>query len=653
MTTYSLAPSRFTNNADLQAAVGRLYHLGLSNGTVWYGYILEPSNAKDGGFRQRSDTATKEALINYSSGNIVDRDLAFFPRVTDGDFSGGGYQEVWIQLNRYFDSDLDPRVPGYLQLRTQWLQSTKAGLTVGANFQVVAFAGDFFFSFGEASGNVYSANGGATGTASDGAVVSLDTDGTYIYAGTATKLWRSTNGASWTQVTATVAALGVAQQWWVVNQGTNGYFGYVQTGSNLLYKIDLTQALPVAVVSGNQVGVGANAIQIVDLVEFQTSIAILTTDVRGPGSDVWYFDGNNLTRIIRIEGYSGQGICQALGSLYVGAFAVGKTTSPILAKIDNGGYEVVARPGSPFPAANQSCLQPRAASQYVYWPLLAPSIKGISTAPGMILQYDVLTGAVTHLPNFSASDFTTAGGTLRAVAFLGDNVACCYVGGTTGVLQYQAPAFGTITYQSSGWLASSHIDFTTPGITKRFRRIEAHHAPLATGEQILIEAFVDTDPLAFTTALAPAPATATVTNSTVGSALTALTFGTDTIGKTLYYAVKLTAGTSNLSTPRLSYVSIEIGGTWAFELFLGCTSKRGLLDGQNDETQPTGKDLAYLLLLAYENGQNLTLFHRNGSSYVVAVESVEFWNPSPKVPTQPQEIKDEEYIAHCILRQVA
>src|SRR5205823_8198924 len=111
---------------------------------------------------------------------------------------------------------------------------------------------------------------------------------------------------------------------------------------------------------------------------------------------------------------------------------------------------------------------------------------------------------------------------------------------------------------------------------KRFRRIEVTHSPLNAGERILVEAFVDTDPLAFTTSLTPVPSSATVTNSTVGSSLTSLTFGTDTIGKALYFAVQLFAGTSNLTTPRVSYASIEIGGTWAFELNLACTSKRGL-----------------------------------------------------------------------------
>lgn len=663
MTTYALATSRYTSAAELQNAVGSLYHLGLScvlpdSTSRFYGYVLKPDaspaqfGTRYGGFRQRSDTAAKDSLIQYSSANLVDRDFTYFPRVTDGDFSGGGYQEVFIDTRKYFDSDLDPRVPGFLQLRAQWTRVSKTGITAGTNYQVVPFNGDFFFTFGEASGNVYSANGGATGTASGGAVLSLDTDGTLLYAGTATGLWSSTNGASWTQITTTIN--GTATQWWVVNQGSNGYFAYYQSGPNLLYKIDLTLASPQLAAAQPQVGVGANAINIVDLVEFQTSIAILTTDVRGPGFDLWYFDGTNLTRIIRVEGYTAQGMCNALGGLYVSAYAVGQKTSPILAHIDNGTYEVVARPGSPFPTSGQFCQQPRASSQYVYWPIIAPSINGISSANGVVVQYDVLTGAVTRLPNQDSGDFTTPGGSLRTVAALGDTLAICYLNGTTGVLQYQQPAFGTLTYQASGWLASSHIDFTTPGITKRFRRVEVHHAPLAAGEAILIEAFVDRDPITFTTALAPVPATATATNTTLGSTTTSLTFGIDTIGKTMFYGLQLTAGTGQATTPRVNNVTTEIGGTWTWLFTLACTSKRQLLDGTNEDSQGvTGKDLAYMLLLAYENGQTLTLYHRNGGSYTVAIESMDLWNPSPLSSSRAQDAKDEEYEVTCVLRQVA
>jgi hypothetical protein len=672
LTTYALRTGRYTDAATLQKAVGQIYHLGLScvlpdTTSRFYGYILEPDNSKNGGFRQRSDTQTRDSLVNYGSPNLVDRDLAVKPRVTDGDFSGGGYQEVWIDPKRYFDSDLDPRTPGYLQLRPTWNRVTKALGAVGTtSWQVVAFKGDYWASFGENAGNIYSANGATTTTPAAQSILSLDTDGSYLYAGTAAGLWRSSDGAAWTAVTSSVN--GTPNAWWVVSQGTNGYFAYYRTtaagaqGNNLLYKIDLTTGFPIAAAAQPQIPVGGNAFNVIDLCEYQTSIAIVTTDVRGSGFDVWYFDGANFTRIVRVDGYLAQGMCQALGSLYIGASALIKTYSPILVQIDNGTYNIVAKPGSPFLSDLQTCLQPRSSSQHVYWPILNPSINGISSAPGVIVQYDALSGAVMHLPNAATDDFTSQasgglgqGGPLRQIALLGENVAMVSTVGTNGIIDWQQPAFvgANVTYKPSGWLVSSHIDFATPGITKRFRRIEVHHAPLAANEQIFVEAFVDTDPLVFTTVLPPVPSGASATNVTVGSSLTALTFGADTIGKTLYFALKVTYGANNKS-PRISYVSIEVGGTWTWEITLTCTSKTALLDGQNEDQQGvTGKDLAYLLLLAYENGSNLTLYHRNGQQYIVAIESLDAWNPSPILAHAPQEARDEEWMVHCILRQIA
>jgi len=337
----------------------------------------------------------------------------------------------------------------------------------------------------------------------------------------------------------------------------------------------------------------------------------------------------------------------------VAGFAVGKTTTPKLFKVDAGTYDEVVIPGSPFPAANQSCLQPRASGRFVYWPILAPSIKGISNGVGVVLQLDVLTTAVSKLPNQDATDFTTTGGLLRNVAVLGDNVACIWVNGTTGVLQYQLPAFGTIKYQATGWLASSHIDFATPGVHKRFRRIEVHHSPLAAGEAIDIECFVDQDPLGFAIALAPVPTSqAGGHNATVGSTITSLILGSDTVGKTLYFALKLTAGTSQNTTPRVSYVSIEVGGTWVVDVQLACTSRRQTLSQEWDTQGASGADLAYLLFLSQENGNLVTFYHRNGQTYTMAIESLDAWNPS-LLATQESRPQDEEYVVHATLRQVA
>jgi hypothetical protein len=133
-----------------------------------------------------------------------------------------------------------------------------------------------------------------------------------------------------------------------------------------------------------------------------------------------------------------------------------------------------------------------------------------------------------------------------------------------------------------------------------------------------------------------------------------LTFGADTVGKTLYFALKITAGGAGAptTTPRVAYVSIEVGGTWVADINLACTSRRQNLGQEFDTQGATAADLAYLLYLAQENGNLLTFYHPNGQTYTMAIESLDGWNPSPLL-SQENRPQDEEYVVHAILRQLA
>lgn len=660
MAQYSLAAGQWTATT-LPAQIGNKYNVGVSDGTRYYGYVFQP-NVQQGGMIESSDVATKDALVNYGSPSLVDRDLVYYPRFSQGDFSGGGRQLIAINPTQYYDADLDISTPGYVTLRPRWNRVTKTGITAGTVFSVVAWQNDFWFSFAEANKQIYNANGGATVTLAILAAT-MTTDGQYLYYTDGTNIYRRSTGGTETQIASAVN--GTLINFWVVQQGTNGYFLYYSSTSGL-YKIDLTAGFPVAAGSQPLVPTGSNSISVVDICAYQNGIALLTNDPAGSGFNVWYSDGANLTDIVRVNGYHSTGICACLGDLYVSAYPVGKNTSPVLAKVATGTFAFVSEPGSVLPAANQTCLQPVASGQKVYWPLLAPSITGISTT-NYISVYDVVTGAVSHMPIDGTDDFATntTNFTTGQVAVLGDAVGCVFVSGTSGVCQYQATAFGTITYQSSGWIVSSQIDFATPGIAKRFRRIELHHSPLAAGESIKVNAYVDEDPIAFTTALTPNPSGATVTHSynaaessTVAS-VTALTFGADTVGKTLYLAVQLNAGTSNLTTPKLRYYSAEVGGVWVWNFSFDNTSQRRCLDGSIDAQAVTGKDLDYLYRNAYENGTTLTLYLVNDASAAVVSYSVNLEKRQSRSPSylnhqveQSTVRADEEWITQVVLRQI-
>lgn len=652
MAQYVLERSNWTA-ASLPNAIGQVYNVGLSDGTVYYGYVLKNDGPQSKGFLEKTDIAERDALVNYGSPNLVDRDLTFYPRASQGDFSGGGLQPVFINPNQYWDSDLEVRTPAYLTLRPAWANTGNLATGLGAvTPQSVTWQNDVWTTF---QGSVIVNSSGTTRTppitpkflATDGWVL-------YVADGTNNIYFASNSGFG-----LIANASGALTQIWAITQGTNGRFVYgtvvhSSQGSFVfhdLYKFDTTIAPAPAV----QVPTGLNEIAIIDICAYQSGIAILSMDSSATGCDVWYHDGANMTRIVRLEEYSGSGLCVCLGDLYVTGQSVGQYEGPVLMQIASGTFQIVARPASPLAQLTAASVgAPISSGQYVYFALSSPQISGISSA-SYIGVYDALTGAFSHLGNAASTDAPGVASP-RQLTAIGRAVAYPQIVAGNGSLNYQTNqsrlAAGN-TYTPSGWLVSSNFDFSTPGIAKRFRRIEVHHAPLNTGEQIKVNAYVDLDPINFTTALAPNPATATVTNSTLGSTLTVLTMGADTVGRTLYYAIQLTAGTGGATSPRVIWVAVEVGGSWTWTLDLDCTSKRRTLAQSEDGQGVTGKDLYFLLRNSYENGNYLTLYLSESVSYTVAIESLQAQSlPYADHPDLGVRA-DQEWQVQATLRQVA
>lgn len=645
------------------AKVGTLYHLALSDATNTFGYVLQNRGGTDdrSALNESTDINSRDKLIQVSSPNLIDQHLVNYPRVSQGDFSGGALQLVFIDPTKYFDSDLEIRTPGYLSLRPAWARTT---LTSGLSAPVpqsVAWDNTIYTTYGGAS--VYKADGTAY---SPGITAQfIDTDGNRLLVGDGVNTIVYQSGVTHT-FGSVATATGAFGQMWSVNQGTNGRFLYysqattgAMSGFDALFKIDITL---IPVTAGILVPTNSTRFAIIDLVGYQNGIALLTNDPGGTGLDIWFHDGVNMTRIVRVNGYQGVGIDACLGDLYVTAQSAGNYEPPALIKVSSGSFEVVARPGSPLATLTQAGVGcPKSSGQYVYFAITNPQLAGISTA-SYLGVYDVISAAFSHVGNFDAADApqTTAP---RQLAFSGRAAAFPFVAAGSGILQYQSNSSrlpGGNTFAASGWVVSSKIDFGTLGIAKRFRRLEVHHRPLNAGEAITAEVFIDGDPLAFTTALAPRPSTATVTNSVVGTDVTVLSVGQDpndpfgsSIGRSLHYAVKLTAGTSQATTPVVVYVAIEVGGTWIWDLDLDCTSLRRLLNGSNDDPQGvTGKDLYYLLRNAYENGAPLTLTLVD-NTYTVNIESLKAQAPGYVAHRGTTVRADEEWLVHVTLRQEA
>lgn len=632
--------------------VGTQYSIGIGNGTQTYGYILQNQSGTGPAFKESSNITDKQALVQYSSPNLIDRDIAFFPRVTQGDFSGGGLQTVLIEPTQYYDSDLEIRTPGYLTLRPGWARNQIATGLSSPVPQSIAWKNDVYTVLGTSS--VYGSTGNTLSPGITAKFIATDAYSLYVADGTNTVAF-TLDGSTWSTLSSSTGAL---QQMWPVLQGTNGRFLYFTTILNqnapdvahALSKIDLNASLPaspIAVPTGNM------RVAILDICEYQNGIAVLTSDgqVFG-GCEVWYHDGQNMTRIVRLDEYQAGGICNCLGNLYVTAESIGQFEGPVLLKIQSGSFDIVARWASPLATRTSAAVgAPVASGQYVYYPLANPQINNVTTT-AYVAVMDTISNASGHLGSLDALDAPLTQGP-RQLACLGRAVTFPMLNGTTAYLQFQtnqSTIAGGNLYQTSGRMVASKYDFQTPGISKRFRNIEAvHNNPLAAGETVTVQMFVDQDPVKYSTLAVP---TATNTNSTVGSSVTRVTAGADTVGRTLYPVIIL-SGSGN-SSPSVNRLVVEVGGSWSWELYLDCTSRRRLLQQQTEDMQGvTGKDLYYLLRNAYENGINLTLYLAEGVSYLVAIETLEATTPAYSDHLQSAVRADEEWLVHIVLKQTA
>jgi hypothetical protein len=597
-----------------------------------------------GRFLEKTDLHSKDQLTQYSSDHLIDRDFVNTPRVTDGDFSGGALQQNFLDSHRFWDSDLDIRVPGYLTLRALWAR-TWSVVASGAP-QIVAFNNDVYMHWQTAS--IYNSAGTAFSPGITTTV--LDTDGDRLYAADGVNTLRQSNSLDatvWANLSTTIGAI---KQMWVIQLGTTGRFIYYTTDTRSLNIFDLNTST-----QGIAVPLGGTAMQIVDVVAYQARVAILTKDPGGTGFDVWYHDGLNLQHIIRVNQFIPSGMCAILGQLFITAQSASQWEPPILARIGAGTFEIILRAGQPFATSTAATIgAPYASDQYVYFALGNPQLTGISAQP-YIGVYDVLSGSYSHLGNrdtFDAPEVSQP----RQLAASGRAVAFPMRVGATGYLQRQSntsrfPAANT--YAAQGWLCTSRFDFNTPSIDKLFRRITVHHAPLNANEQIQIEAFVDTDPMTFTTALAPNPAGATITNSTVGSTITVLTLPTRTIGRSMVFALRLQSSPISAggpTTPKVFYASVEVSVPWTWEGWLDLTHKRRMLDGDDDNQGCTVLDLYWLLHYAWENSQPVTVFHPNGTIYTAAIESLEFQAFNPVNISTPEHPPGIEWWCHVLLR---
>lgn len=633
--------------ANIQSTIGQRYHVGFSNGTNFYGYNLLPDTGGQGGWHETSDLQAKDKLTQYSSTALIDRDFVNWPRVSQGDWSGGMGQPVFVNPTQYWDSDLDTSTPGYLTNRPAW-NRTQPGLAASTVVTATVYNNDVYVCFGTNS----TIQGITTGTVATAPANTsfIDSGGTALLygAGNASNatLW-SWNGSAFTTISNSINIGGI----WAIKQGTFGDFLYYKDiAGTTLKKMDMSNnTLNIAVPFGNQNNT------IIGIAPYQTGIAIATIDVGGGGdSEIWYHDGTNATLLARLYGYLATGICNCQGDLYVAAGDRGNISAPVLFKVGST-LEVVARFGlDPVLPGSSSGLigRPVASGEWIAQLLNLPIIQNVSPN-NYVALFNTLTGAWSH---FGLDGVTGAVGEWQlgfttGPVWFGKGLAGGYWDGTTTQFQYTANIQGATTTAQwqAGKLISSKFDLNTPGIQKRFRSVLVHHNPLVA-QSVKVDLFVDQDPVAYNSSLTP---TATVTNTTVNSGLTRLSLP-NVVGQSAYIVLTLTPNVNSAQGGVYVYwYSLEITTPFSWTMTLDCTAKRRMLTGDADDQGLLGKDLAYFWRNAWENGSQLTLYHRNGTSYTVELESVELYNPSPQVTSMQQPQSDEEYFVTVKVRQVA
>lgn len=683
-----------------QSDVGTRYHVGIGipdpaggANPIIYGYCLV-NDSQQGLFHESIDVTARDQLLTASP-ELIDRDLVSFPRVTQGDFSGGVGQATAIDLTRCWDSDLDLHIPGYVELAPRWTRVFADFSTPTVNGPIIAAAGSFWTTWYDSTGGqLFQLIGGVGPTAITVPEAGiLCTDGTYVYstAGGAVSVYRfgaKTPGTA-TQVMSTTADGSGIVQMWAVKQGTNGWWLYYDTPTGL-FRADLTQAIPFGAGGSVAVPMGGIPGAVVDLVPFENGVAILMTDMpmvgttiggavnytldQSAGFSVWYSDGATMTLIARVEGLQGMGMCVLGSDLYVSGQPQQAFAPPALIKVNASEISVVAQLDvPPFTQSRQTCGQPVTNGRQVFWPVSSSPLAGISYLGHVVFVYDTVRQTLTHLPSYG-DGLDNPGGQnqIRSLAVLGNTVAIPVIASSDGqiqVMENAAVAIGTggrLQFQVNGWLVTSRYDFNTPGISKLIRRVTVQHDVIPTGASVYVEAHVDQDPTGFNTQLGPNPANASITNSTAGSQVTILTLPQGTIGRSMYLAIELTHGTKTNrvgnppwptqdGSPGIQSVSIEVSTPWAWKMTLDCTSQRKNLTQQDDTTEQglRGRDLYWLLKTAWENALTVTFYHPNGTSYTAAIEDLSFDMTSPMLgrPDPNRDDQDFDSYASVTLRQ--
>lgn len=447
-----VSPSQVGDTYDI--AIG--YPDPVSNAVVMVGYVL----TNQGQWQESTNLQDEQHLVQIASPSSSDR-FARYPKVSQGDWSGGERQLIFIDPTKYYAStQLDCSRPGHL--RNWGLYSTITSGTL--SFKGRALSSDtsnvYWMTTTPSLQWVASGGGAVTTTSITGAAKDIVRGSDHIYYATASGVWQFIAPSTINQVTNEVVAA-----------GTNGHGVMGTFNGSLYYAVTASSVSTVRAATYPLPGAGAGTLEatipqmeglIGTLSDSSQGLLWATATTPSTYTSFFSFDGVNVNFIGKLPGVAVVDSCEANGVVYVLCAAqnpIGQW-QPVIVQVSGStislfdDYRIV----DPAFQANTTLLGGRLDSDGVFLFMFFPGLDA--------KQYSLRTQGVydVGLPTLGAAANQAHLGTgLSGVGFaeiVGNDTTHVYL-----AAQQTNP-------NMDGTMTTSWFDFDTPLVDKLFTSIE-------------------------------------------------------------------------------------------------------------------------------------------------------------------------------------